>query len=378
MKRFLCHVGYQPGYFLDLLGNPLLSGIILDPDHISATKAKQIRDLISERLVDPLAYHLALPKNSHSNPVANLLKSYSVKRHNLDVSTARQNLQTIVTEAVTLERSRHCTALISPYFFAASVTDPWLELSLNSSLATMLITPQNEPVYCGLYISDSIVRDQSQRDNLLARMTQLDVAGFYLLVDRVIPGNRMIVDESSLKALVHFLNVLANNGYDTVLGHCSLEGIVLQACSGLCAYGSAKVFASRRRSIADLGAPAFGFRRNPQPHYLVKELLADVHHDEFWEMHNAGFNVGCGCVACQALLAPADPGIQSKLASQHYVLCLSTISNALESLPEPDRKPFVENLLQTALHNVALIRPQVSLDLRRFSHLWPWLAFVQS
>lgn len=225
---FYIQQGYGKGSKIaDVAKNGHLGGVILSPGDEDPAKlgetARAIARLGLQARLDPQSYIYAPePAGTANNHPA----------HGLDLELSWHATPKQVTRAVTAVRRANETLgladrWLTPTCWLASFENLWTPLSLSLAAAAADDWGEGRTIV-SVAVSEDAFADWRAVDVWLDAITTLDVAGFYLLIDRkssAYPPNPWNVTHlANILRVVYRLGEL--NGYEVVWGYSDIEGLV--------------------------------------------------------------------------------------------------------------------------------------------------------
>lgn len=182
------------------------------------------------------------------------------------------------------------TYLVSPSVSFDDFRDSWSQIALNMAEAAIDDWSKGEtrtPLLVSIVLSESSLRDPARMNEFLDTLTALEVAGFYLLVQRNSTSLDTAMDVGAMSNLLYFVYVLAAlNNYYVVVGYSDWMGFLFQAVGATMSatgwHNSLKQFTLSRF------LPQTGGRR-PRKRYSSLPLLAcPLVVPELEDVHRAG------------------------------------------------------------------------------------------
>lgn len=225
---FYIQQGYGKGSKIsDVAGEGHLGGVILSPGDEDPAKlgetAKMIQGLGLRARLDPQSYIYAPePAGTANNHPA----------HGLDLSFSWHATPKQVTNAVSsVRRANEAIGIteqwIAPTCWLASFDNLWTPLSLSLASAAADAWGEERTIV-SVAVSEDAFADWRAVDVWLDAITTLDVAGFYLLIDRkasAYPPNPWNVDHlANILRVIYRLSEL--NGYEVTWGYSDIEGLI--------------------------------------------------------------------------------------------------------------------------------------------------------
>lgn len=183
------------------------------------------------------------------------------------------------------------TAIVSPTIELTRFGDRSERIALqlaDASAAFHSGTTDRRPLILSFVINEEALSDRNSVDVFLDRVTLMQCAGIYLVVNR--QGSKPM-DANKLVSLMYITYVLgAVNGFSVYLGYTDLIGIPL--CAAGAEATASGWFANLRRFTFDRFRPSTG-GRHPRPRYLSSPALGSIlvsELDQIYSSHQiAGF-----------------------------------------------------------------------------------------
>ena len=258
-----------------------ISGVILSPrdegrERLESFQAELRRNVpASTVLFDPQFYAATLPNARDGN-----LAEYPYYTNNSGLSRNQfrpRQIQEYVGACLDYQVKSlpGVTYLISPSVSFDDFRDSWSQIALSMAEASIdHCAEQNiaTPLLVTIVLSESSLRDPAKMNEFLDTLSALEVAGFYLLIQRNSTTLTPAMDVGSMSSLLYFVYVLAAlNDFKVVIGYSDWMGFLFQAVGAtMCASGwhnSLKQFTLSRF------LPQTGGRR-PRKRYSSLPLLS--------------------------------------------------------------------------------------------------------
>jgi hypothetical protein len=234
----LAQIGYGKGERIHKgLSEGLLAGMVLSPRDESPENliafGNGIRDAYPNALIlfDPQFYAttIAEPRDKHlpEYPYHGGLASLG-RTHFRPAQIANYAKACISYQHNALPFLSH---VISPTIRLQDFGDSWSQIALGlaEEAAANAPTPADKGMLISIVADESAFRDTSALDEYLDALTQLEVAGFYLLVHRG-TGAGPSLDTKTIENLLYTIHVLAGiNQYRVVAGYTDWHGFLLEA-----------------------------------------------------------------------------------------------------------------------------------------------------
>ncbi len=236
----LAQCGYGRGEKINLgLNVGSISGVILSPRDETRVRLESFQEELardfpnSTVLFDPQFYAATLPNARDGN-----LADYPYYANNAGLSRNQFRPRQIQ------EYARAClgyqanslpglTYLISPSVSFDDFRDSWSQIALNMAEASVdewSNLDSEIPLLVTIVLSESSLRDATRMNEFLDTLSTLEVAGFYLLVQRNGSMLEPAMDVISMSNILYFIYVLATlNDYRVVVGYSDWMGFLFQA-----------------------------------------------------------------------------------------------------------------------------------------------------
>lgn len=220
---FLVQIGHN-GHLLaeDLVDNDHADGAILSPADFEFEKNKSISTAVSSAggtvLFDPQFY---IPRTQRPD-----LASYPYFQeyggHEFDTSNIFDEGDKIARQILSVQDQLEVDAYITPARFLDVVSDhkieQWIELT-EEFLTAVDSEGRDIPVFASLPIYQSSLVDVDHRTDLLNRITQFDIDGFYVSAEFDEEDRYPLVGSANIYAFLDLINRLKRARYEVLIGH---------------------------------------------------------------------------------------------------------------------------------------------------------------
>ncbi|KBZ68613.1 hypothetical protein K875_01169 [Mycobacterium [tuberculosis] TKK-01-0051] len=257
-----------------------VAGVILSPTHEDVNAltntANLCRGLGLRVMLDPQSYiYSTRPQGAARHHATHGIELTSMQ-WSASAATVGQHLTSVYSanSAISVE-----SPLISSAPFNQNLTDYWIPSSLQyARTATDLW--QDTTVLATVAVSQSALSDWNQVADWLDALTTLDVAGFYLVVDR---GNQPYPpgpwDPRILANVLRAIHTLACiNEYELVWGYADVDGI-LGIAAGATGVASGWSYGLRQFNVSRYTEDRTG-GSTPVPRLYLDRIFADVRNNE--------------------------------------------------------------------------------------------------
>jgi hypothetical protein len=254
-----------------------LQGVILSPGDEDRTKLAETVSSAASRgldvLLDPQTYiYTSTPPGTARCHSGNGIE-FPVRWAQSSSDTARQ------IEAIgALTREVGASTYVAPTCLQPSFQGVWTPLGLQYAHSA-IEQWGGESTYATLAFDQSALSDWEAVSAWLDEATQLDVKGFYVMVDRRPRSFPPVAwDQHNLTNLLRLLYTLALNEYDIIWGYTEFEGLLGQAV-GVQTLASGWHYSLRQFSVAKWQpSPAGG--AVPIPRLAIPALFAHIRAEE--------------------------------------------------------------------------------------------------
>ena len=325
-----------------------------------------------ERLVDPQFYVGAI-----SNPRQGKLDDYSHYATNLaPASFTPAAITRYVDDTLEWQDALNVSMVVSPTVIVDALSNRWAQIAMTMAQESLYRHSSERPLLISLVIGEDALLETTLVDAWLNELTQLDVAGFYLVVRRSQEDYRQQYDPEILSSLLRVCYSLAQvNEYKVIVGYSDLVTLLLHAVgvegTGAGWYASLRQFGLRRFSQVTGGS-------QPRPRYTSRPLLNSIFIFELNSIYNNGYiaNVLSDTNYDQPFNGNQNPGNVSwppRDAALHHWRVLSDIAESISGTTVSARLDSVRSSIGQAL----ALYTQIGLDLFRTetgpTHLQQWL-----
>ncbi len=210
------------------------------------------------------------------------------------------------------------TYLVAPYFFFASIEDPWYKISLEMAKQAVKQKGTHE-LYILLCTSKSVLMSDNAVSTIVNDFSGLDIAGFLIWIQDF---NEAEEPSPLLYKLRQFVIRLSQNGRNVINTHGSFFSSLL-CYSGLNGVG----FGLCYKEFSDPEAfPSGGPPGGPVPKYYIPRIKFKLGKVEAAIALNEVPSLSCSCSICSEregeMLDAATPDRVSKdLMKRHFMIC---------------------------------------------------------
>ena len=271
--------------------NGSIAGVIMSPLNETPAKLASFLSSLSafkpnsERLVDPQNYVGNIPGAEDKK-----LKKYHYYKPNLVLgSCSPEVVRNIVTETLDWQRDFDVSAILTPTVMVDDLRGRWAQIAMMLAHESITQSVKNESLIISHIVSEDALRDISVVDAWLDELTQLNVAGFYLIVARSIETYRQSYDPQVLAALLRVCYSLGElNRYRVYVGYTDMVTLLLHAVgvTGIATgwHTNLRQFARRRFEPVKGGNPA-------RSRYSSRPLLNSIFMTELGGIYSGGYLV---------------------------------------------------------------------------------------
>lgn len=213
----------------------LIDGVILSPKGESIQSMTQSVDLLkkSEKqisiLLDPQTYIMAFPEERAEGK----LPTYAHYEPQIGASKLSnpKELQRVVTNALEMQRGFGLDIVVSPAVFFDSFNSRCSQIDISLAYESIEQLRDNEKLYVTLCFEEHALANRAAMEEYLDILCNLDVEGFYIIVDREHHSfGTAYFEAERLANLMYLCYVLGDlNQYRVVVGYCDFAGIPLYA-----------------------------------------------------------------------------------------------------------------------------------------------------
>jgi hypothetical protein len=230
----------------------------------------------STLLFDPQFYAATLndPRDGHLREYSYYASSHGLGR----AQFSGTQVQRYVRECLDYqhqELGNGLTYLVSPTVLFDGFTDSWSQIALNmagESVQYCNTLTQAQPLLVSIVVSETAFQNMQSVEEYLDALTELDTAGFYLILRRNTQSLQNCVEAATFARFLYFCYVLAEiNDYRIVVGYSDLHSFLLSA-AGIDQAAAGWFQNLRQFSLARFMSVAGG--RHPRHRYSSLPLLS--------------------------------------------------------------------------------------------------------
>ena len=327
-----------------------IAGVIMSP--LNETPAKLASFLSglsafrpnSERLVDPQNYVGTIPGAKDKK-----LQKYNHYKSNLVLASfSPAVVRNIVRETLDWQRNLDVSAILTPTVMVDDLGGRWAQIAMMLAQESITESVKGESLLISHVVSEDALRDMSSVDAWLDELTQLNVAGFYLIVARSIETYRQSYDPQVLAALLRVCYSLGElNQYRVYVGYTDMVTLLLHAVgvSGIAAgwYTNLRQFTKGRFEPVEGGNPA-------RTRYSSRPLLNSIFMTELDGIYSGGYlsQVLSGTsydARFNANTNPENVPWPRDQAALHHWEVLADISQSIQGTSIGDRLDSARNII---------------------------------
>lgn len=266
--------GYGKGIKIaELVDAERLSGAVLSPaDEERDALARLVESLADDdvpALLDPQLYI-----HSVDGAVARCHETHGLEFADVRWSASARTVASHVDAVVDANRALGIDRVVAPTPFQSAFVDNWASVALQYARTTAEVA--GESTYASLVIDEAAFADWSAAEEWLDEASQLEVAGFYVVVARDSSPYPNSWDPEKLSGYLRLAYRLLQNEYKMLAGYTDLEGLALAAIGADNASGW---YYSQRRFNVEKWRPGGGGRA-PLPRVMSDRLLVPLQLEE--------------------------------------------------------------------------------------------------
>jgi hypothetical protein len=251
-----------------------IAGAILGPCNESPdgliSYSQKLRKAGATSLIDPQLHACQVKPPKHGK-----LPEYDYYQSPFGRMKASRSsiISSVVSDALSLQQDADVTSYISPTVHFTDFNDAWSQASFAFADESISWAEENDDkeIYISLVMSEACLKDHNGLSKFLDDITELDVHGFYIVIDREYTTYTTDFDPRSLSGLMQLAYILGDlNEYSLIFGYTDLVGVVLSSFSNISTacgwYNSLRQFSMNRFQYRSGGRP-------PKPRYTSCNLL---------------------------------------------------------------------------------------------------------
>ena len=268
--------------------NGSVEGVILSPrDESPANLASLLNNIAAcqpsvERLVDPQLYAAT------TWPVRDgRLAEYPHYRQNMtSMSFSPAEIRSLVREALAWQYGLNVSAVVSPTVIVEDLQSQWSQIAMMLAQETVDQHDDSRPLLISIAVEEGALRHRLQVHRWLDDLSQLDVEGFYAIVQRRPQTFRQHYDSEVLASLLLICFSLAElNEYRMYIGYTDMPTLLLHAV-GVTGTGSGWSTGLRQFDLRRFQPVSGG--RQPRPRYSSLPLMNSIYMTELDAIYNGG------------------------------------------------------------------------------------------
>jgi|HubBroStandDraft_4_1064222.scaffolds.fasta_scaffold00005_101 hypothetical protein len=342
-----------------------------------------------EILINPQTFRLTFPASTRAPKVQHILSPFG-ELSALDLATLDADGRAVELTATGRRIADHfliaqdalgATEVLAPYYAAASVTDPLLDISILSALYVEDRTDKH--VFCGVMLDSDILLSPNDLEQLANRLTTPNPPNnFYFDLNLNSSPKRPLRNPATLSVLKVLFDAMDEAEKYSLLARCNIEGLLLCAATGLDAFSSSYFQSERQplhnRLAEDYVAPPEQIRA-PTPYLFSPALMTDIPRPLVQRLVNEGFEefFECDCGSCTVLLGNAELVNAARYAPVHYNACMTTLNATLDEAGDVgQRSALILNWIEHA-EQIADDIGRAAVAAGTFTHLAQWKAWVE-
>jgi len=275
--------------------NNLIEGVILSPRDERRARLEegiqQWRQQYGDKtiLFDPQFYAATLrtPKDGYLN-------EYEYYGDNNGLSRTRfsqTKINCYVSQCLDYQKSiqRNLSYITAPNILFDSFSDSWSQIAINMMIESSEYHEKmstDVPLLISVVFSETSLRDRVAMEEYLDALTELEVAGFYLIVNRTAKFLQPAMDTSAFANFLYFCHVLSLNDYKVIVGYSDWSGFMLEAVG--VDFTACGWYQNLRQFSMDRFQPRDGSRRPRKRYSSYKLLYCPLLSPELQDMHEVG------------------------------------------------------------------------------------------
>ncbi|MFX0009111.1 MAG: hypothetical protein ACFE9R_02245 [Candidatus Hermodarchaeota archaeon] len=288
----------------------------------------------------------------------------------------------LCNDLITCQDYLSVDAYISPTEFMDSYSEAKIHrfIELSKSFISCAEKKRKIPCLISLPISNTVIVDEDNRNNLLDYLTGLDCSGFYVNYSVERGEGYPLVDPTGISSLMHLLYSLKKNNYYVIMGH-SHHISYLLSCTGLDGFATGH-FKNTRTFEAPYYQGMTSIARQPATNYFSIALLNDLRvNTDIRMLNDRSFNldsIKSGSPFENSLFSPAISYAWGKDDSfHHYIWCCNKLMEKLKNKKIEEKINEVQSHLRNAQALYNRIK-QVGIPTQPTEKIYPnWIAVLQ-
>ena len=217
-----------------------IEGVIMSPrneprERLASFLARtRVTHPSAEILVDPQFYVGTVPQAHHS-----YLPKYPHYEPKLTLSSFKApKIRQYVAATLAWQCELNVSAVISPTVAVDDLQGPWAQVAQRLARETVAQYSDNKPLLISIVVGESALRQSDHLDRWIDGLAELNVAGFYLVVDRDSEDYQQHFEATALASLLRTCYSLAGlRDYMVVVGYADMVTLLLHAV-GVAATGA--------------------------------------------------------------------------------------------------------------------------------------------
>ena len=272
------------------LGEESVAGVIMSPrDELPPRLAEFLSEIAhsypqAERLVDPQLY-----AGTITQPRDGQLQHYPHYESDLSHSSfSPEGIRHFVNISFNWQRDLDVTAMVSPSILIEDFFDRAAQIAIMLSQEAQLQhnRSQDKPLFVSLVVSEAALRNRAALNSWLNEISQIDVDGFYLILQRGSDTYSQQYQPEVLAALMGICYSLSEiNEYRVVVGYTDMATLLLHAV-GVDATAAGWSVGLRQFTLRRF-LPVTGGRQ-PRPRYSSGPLTNSIFVTDLEPLYNAG------------------------------------------------------------------------------------------
>lgn len=276
------------------IASGFLDGAILSPRYQKPESFEQyVREFMTENtnalvLFDPHFFVGTLGGNKLSQ-LENYTQYFHKELGRLSFSTKK--IQEYVQQVIDYQIDLGVSKIISPSVMVRGFDDQWSQILLSLFIESIDYIKSKEmdisDLILSLPVTEFALKHDEEMSDFLDVLTQLDVGGFYIVVERETENNPQWEDYLALSNYMHFVNTLSNNDFKVYSGYSDLVGLLLVGV-GATAISTGWWRSQKQFTVSSYMERSGG--RQPRATYTSKALLNSIYvTPELQAVYEAGY-----------------------------------------------------------------------------------------
>lgn len=277
------------------LDNGLIEGVILSPRDERRERLEesiqQWRQQYENKtiLFDPQFYAatLRVPKDGHLNEYEYYGNNNSLSRTRFSQAKISRYVSQCLDYQMSIQSN--LSYLVAPNISFDGFRDSWSQIAINMMIESNESHEKMDtdlPLLISVVFSENSLRDRGAMEEYLDVLTELEVRGFYIIVNRTAKSLQPTMDTSTFANFLYFCHVLSLNDYKIIVGYSDWPGFMLEAVGA--DFTACGWYQNLRQFSMDRFQPRDGGRRPRKRYSSYKLLYSPLLSPELQDMYKVG------------------------------------------------------------------------------------------